>query len=160
MKALLVSVILLLIFASCRENSCNPLSAFTGVTTRDASGTLIEDDPVDWKLNETNWGPAEEQLFDSTYSTDCLASSKYTIIAYPNPTSGAFNVMFSKGDYAKVDLRLVDFDCRTLISINGIEDNSIGLEPSGFGQKGVVRLYYKFIEDGCEVRGHGDIRIE
>jgi hypothetical protein len=145
--------------SSCREGSCDPLNSFNGITQRDDSGKLIKEDKMDWKFGD-KWEEREQSLFPTNLDNTCIPPPRYTIIAYPNPTSGSFNVMFNKGDYTKVDLRLVDFDCRTLISIDDFEDNSIGLEPANIGKKGIVRLYYRFVEDGCEYQGHGDIRIE
>jgi hypothetical protein len=150
---------MMLLFASCQENSCNPLNTFSGIAERDENGVLKNDDSRDWRFND-HWEPREHNLFEKKYNTDCLSSPRNSIIAYPNPTTGSFNVVFNKGQYAKVDLRLVDFDCNTLISVDDIEDNSVGLQATNFDRKGIVRLYYRFVEDGCEVQGHGDIRIE
>ena len=150
---------LLLIFLhSCKENTCNPLLNFKGITSRDDTGALLEADPNDWKLQDT-WGRHEIELFDTVYNAECFPPSHFSIMAYPNPTSGPFQLTFNKTEASSIDIRLVDFDCRTLIYIDGIKNNSIGLEPSSFGKSGIVRLYYRFVEDGCEYRGHGDIQI-
>lgn len=98
-------------------------------------------------------------LFDKTYNTKCAPPSHFTIVAYPNPTTGQFQVTFNKTVPTRVDLRLIDSECRTITSRDGIESNSFAFQAGSGKKEGMVRLYYKFIEDGCEYQGHGDIQI-
>ena len=150
--------VLLLLSMGCKENTCNPLLNFKGITSRDDIAKLLKTDPNDWKLTDT-WGRHEIELFDTVYNAECFPPSHFSIMAYPNPTSGPFQLIFNKTEASSIDIRLVDFDCRTLIYIDGIKNNSVALEPSNFNKPGIVRLYYRFVEDGCEYRGHGDIQI-
>jgi hypothetical protein len=146
-------------FISCREHSCDPLWNFSGITKRNSAGILVSHDDGDWTLKD-KWGNREIELFDKDYNTDCYPPYTYSILAYPNPTKGEFQLVFDKSNATQVDIRLVDFDCRVLVSHDGIRSNSIGLQSGNYTRNGIVRLYYKFIEDGCEYQGHGDIQIE
>ncbi len=159
LKYILLLALVFILSASCKEDDCNPLMNFSGITERDDRGKLLTADTKDWTLKD-KWSDHEKHLFSSTHKTNCFPPSHFSIMAYPNPTEGTFQVNFSKSEATKVEIRLVDFDCRTLISVDDIESNSIGLEPGNFEGTGIVRLYYKFIEDGCEYQGHGDIQIQ
>ena len=144
---------------SCAGNNCNGIGKFSGITQRDDTGKLLSLDKNDWTLRD-HWNDAELALFDKTYKTNCTPPSNFTITAYPNPTTGQFQVTFNKTTATRVDLRLVDSECNILTARDGIEGNSFGMQASSSKKNGVARLYYKFIEDGCEYEGHGDIRIE
>lgn len=151
----------LLIFcfvASCRNQACEDIRSFSGVTERDANGNLIGPDNDDWTLRD-HWSDGEISLFDTTYNTNCFPPSHFTIIAYPNPTTGQFQVTFNKTVATRVDLRLIDSECRAITSRDGIQTNSFAFQARTEKKVGMVRLYYKFIEDGCEYQGHGDIQI-
>ena len=119
----------------------------------------MQHDKDDWTLRD-KWIEGENNLFDTIYKTDCYPSSAFSIVAYPNPTPGEFQLIFSKTLYTIVDIRLVDAECNVLVSRTGINSNSIGLHSGNLKKNGIIRLYYKFIEDGCEYQGHGDIQIE
>ncbi len=144
--------------SACNETDCSALNSFSGITERDESGKLIRADSKDWTFHD-QWSDQEKGLFGSSYKTNCPPPSHFTIMAYPNPTDAQFNITVNKTDATRVELRLVDDDCTTFISLDEMRSNSIGLQPEGFKQHGLVRLYYKFIEDGCEYQGHGDIHI-
>lgn len=144
---------------SCAHDNCNGIGKFSGITQRDDSGKLISRDNDDWNLHD-HWDEAELALFEKTYKTNCTPPSHFTITAYPNPTTGQFQVLFNKTNATRVDLRLVDSECNVLTARDGIESNSFGMQAKSNKPNGVARLYYKFIEDGCEYEGHGDIRIE
>jgi len=147
------------ILNSCSETNCKGLGSFSGITERDDDGKLLSQDKDDWTLHD-HWDDAELALFGETYKTNCVAPSQFSITAYPNPTSGQFQVMFNKTEATRVDLRLVDSECNLITAKDGLQKNSAGLQARSNKKNGLVRLYYKFIEDGCEYEGHGDIRIE
>jgi len=143
---------------SCSGTNCQELGNFSGITERDDKGVLLSEDKDDWTLND-HWNEQQLALFDTTYKTDCLPSSHFTIYAYPNPTEGQFQVKFNKTTATKIDLRLIDSDCNIISSQNDIEDNSYGLRATADKDGEVLRLYYRFIEDGCQYEGHGDIMV-
>lgn len=159
MRYMLLMIFLSILQTSCREDGCNPMVNFSGITERDDAGKLLSVDEHDWKFKD-HWKEPEKALFDKSYNSDCVAPSNFTIMAYPNPNEGTFQIAFNKSAATKVDLRLVDFDCRRLISVDDITSNSIALQPENYNKDGIVRLYYRFIEDGCEYQGHGDIMIK
>ena len=99
---------------------------FAGITERDDSGKLLKNDDSDWTLKD-KWGDQEKALFDKTYDTTCFPPSHFTITAHPNPTTGQFQVSFTKTDATHLDIRLVDSDCNIITSHDRISDNGIGL---------------------------------
>lgn len=119
----------------------------------------MEPDKGDWGLKD-KWSEREQALFETLYKIDCYPPSTFSIVAYPNPTDGVFQLAFNKSNATQVDIRLVDSGCRILLSHDAIKKNTIGLSAVDFDGNGIIRLYYKFIEDGCEYQGHGDIEIK
>ena len=106
---------LALLGLSCgKETSCNSFSGFSGIAERDRWGILLKDDKNDWRFND-HWSKKELALFKKTYKTNCFPPSHFSISVYPNPTDGPFNVVFNKTEPTKVDLRLVDSACNTLV---------------------------------------------
>lgn len=158
MRTVLLMIFLSSLLSSCREDGCNPMLNFSGITERDENGKLITTDENDWKLKD-HWQQRERALFDKAYDNTCVAPPNFSVMAYPNPNQGTFQIVFNKSNATTVDLRLVDFDCRRLITVDGITSNSIALQPENYNKEGIVRLFYRFIEDGCEYQGHGDIMI-
>ncbi|HUR29830.1 MAG TPA: hypothetical protein VMZ69_00290 [Saprospiraceae bacterium] len=157
-RSIFLLVLIAFLFQSCgKETDCKAFSGFSGITERDKWGILLKADNNDWSFRD-HWGNKELALFDTTYKTNCFPPSSFTISVYPNPTDGVFNVVFQKTVPTKVDLRLVDSKCTTIVYHDHIEKNTIGLQ-AGDIKNDIVRLYYKFIEDGCEYEGHGDVQI-
>ena len=64
------------------------------------------------------------------------------------------------------EFRLVDEKFNKIISLDSIVTSDtfnfkdILFDVRSFNKKGMLRLYYKIIEDNCEFRGHGDILVE
>ena len=64
------------------------------------------------------------------------------------------------------EFRLVDEKFNKLVSLDSIFTKDtfnykrIQINVTSFNQKGILRLYYKMIENNCEAIGHGDILIE
>lgn len=145
-------------FSSCRKYGCDSEFMFAGITERDESGKLVKNDDSDWSLND-KWGDQEKALFDTTYNTTCFPPSHFTITAHPNPSTGQFQVRFTKTAATHLDIRLVDSDCNIISSQDRISANSIGLGVKAVEKSKIVRLYYRFVEDGCEYQGHGDIMV-
>jgi hypothetical protein len=147
------------VLSSCAPDTCKGIGKFSGITERDDNGKLMSQDKNDWTLHD-HWNDDEHALFDKTYKTNCAPPSNFTITAYPNPTKGQFQVSFNKTSATRVDLRLIDSDCNILTSRDGLQSNSFGMQAKTKKKNGMVRLYYRFLEDGCEYEGHGDVRIE
>jgi hypothetical protein len=152
-------IICLLIFSSCRKYGCDSADIFSGITERDENGQLIKSDDNDWKLKDS-WGDQEQALFDKTYDKTCFLPSHFTISVHPNPTPGPFQVSFTKTAATHLDLRLVDSDCNVITSKDNLTANAMGMQVNTEEKSKIVRLYYRFVEDGCEYQGHGDIMIK
>jgi hypothetical protein len=157
-----------LIASSCVENSedDNPpmddTIFFTGITPTDPNGLALGDpDPTDWRFDD-EWTEQEAALFpeEPTFALGCMPNINYEIMAFPNPSNGIFSLLFQKESTTQVELRLVNEDFNTLISIDEVAQDIIQLNAGTFGIKDTVRLYYRFIEGNCEYRGPGDIVIE
>ena len=153
-----VSLLVITSLSSCRKYGCDSDHIFAGITERDESGKLLKNDDSDWTLKD-KWGDREEALFDKTYNTTCFPPSHFTITAHPNPTTGQFQVSFTKTEATHLDIRLVDSDCNVISSHDRISANSIGLGVKPAEKSKILRVYYRFVEDGCEYQGHGDIMV-
>lgn len=158
-----VFLILMILISSCKEKADNPRAEskiyFTGLTQTDNIGWPITVDSTDWKTNDT-WVKQEADLFTSTYQTDCIQAFDNKIYQYPNPCSGTFILSFSKPETTRLELRLVDKNFKLVFSVDSIIGNTVQFNANAFGIKDTLRLYYKFIENNCEFRGHGDILIK
>ncbi|MEO6130294.1 MAG: hypothetical protein ABIQ02_00495 [Saprospiraceae bacterium] len=140
---------------ACGDTHCNP-ELFTGITLRDYNGSpLSAEDPDDWTFND-NWHEGIRNFFSEQYETNCNPTYTYSIVAYPNPCNGIFALSFGKDSLTKVDIRVVNFVCGTLVSLSTTQhENNFQLEPKE--ENRIVRVYYKFIKEGCEFQGHGDV---
>jgi hypothetical protein len=133
---------------------------FTGITPTDQNGNLMAaPDTSDWKTGDV-WPEAAEKLFANTGAMTCTPYYKYNIAAFPNPCKNSFMTSFTKDSATLVSVRLVDENLKVLVSIDSVTARTIQINVSSFGIKDTMRLYYKFIKDNCEFRGHGDIVIQ
>jgi hypothetical protein len=156
-KLFLLPIVFGIVLSACKEDSCSGIMGFRGITARNAAGYLTKNDPNDWTLKD-HWSGSEAGLFNKTYKTGCVPSSAFSITVHPNPTTGPFQVAFNKTEYTTVDLRMVDDNCNIILAHDNIKADKMSLQ-AGNMKNGIVRLYYKFVEDGCEYAGHGDIQI-
>ena len=159
MKTTLPLLLLLFVFSQCKRGDLPLIPAFSGVTVTDNLGVKLSDDPTDWTFTD-RWSSKEAGLFQSSYPLSCTASTTLSIIAYPNPSNGIFILEIAKPGTARLEIRLVDKNFNTLITNDAITSTAVQLNASTFGIKGLVRLYYRLIDNGCEYRGHGDIKIQ
>jgi len=163
MKKFLAFFLLAILMSNCKEDVVNPPAEskiyFRGLTQTDANGWVITNDTTDWRMNDT-WLKQESDLFAANYNSGCLQNYKNEIVAYPNPAGAKFNLVFNKLESTRLELRLVDKNFNPLYSNDSIWGNEIQLDASVYGIKDTIRLYYKFIENNCEFRGHGDILIK
>jgi len=131
---------------------------FTGITPTDANGNLMAmPDTTDWKTGDV-WNEAEEKLFADTYVTNCTPSHPYKITVAPNPCVNSFIAWFNKDSSTQVNMRLVDENLNVLLSVDSVTAGAVSIDVSSF-IKDTVRLYYKFIANNCEFKGHGDVLI-
>ena len=155
----IIFILILPFLFSCNDDHCF-LSQFSGISSTDANGAqLSAKDVDDWNLDD-EWDIRESNLFDSNLDIACIPTFDYVIIAYPNPCNGTFALHLEKDSTTSVELRLVNDDCNTLVKLDGITSNEVHLHPDNEDQIGIARLYYKFIKEGCEFRGHGDISFQ
>lgn len=161
MKNILFALLSIAIISGCDKDPINPTEPkiyFKGITITDIQGIIISEDTSDWTTNDT-WSIKEGNLFSTTYYLGCLPQHNNKIIGYPNPGDGVFALHIQKDSSTRIEFRLVDENFNTLITHDSIYQNNIALDARTFGIQDTVRLYYKFIENNCEFRGHGDILI-
>jgi len=161
-KACFLLVMLLLIFSCNNEDAVEPVDdiIFTGITERDETGAKITNDSTDWQLIE-NWQAKEEALFEEAFSTVCdTAGYGYSILAYPNPCQDMITLRITKPTDSRVSFRIVDKDFNVVFSRDTTDAISIFLNTGAFNLAGdTARIYYKFIKQDCELKGHGDVAI-
>ena len=156
------TLISIVFFIGCETRDINPdesIIYFNGITKTDINGAIISNDTTDWRMDDT-WSMKESDLYSSVSQPMCSSQDSNKIIAYPNPCNGIFALHIEKELTSRIELRLVDQDYNILISNDSILENNIQLNAGTFGIKDTVRLYYKFVSDNCELKGHGDIIIQ
>jgi len=164
-KFLIASAICLIAtFAvSCKDDAAkNPESiVFKGIRVTDVNGKVYENDLTDWQLAET-WNDTENSLFAEKRTNVCdTANIGYKVVSYPNPCNGIFNLYISKPIESRLAFRIVDRNYNVLLSQDSVYSNGIAINVQSFNIKNdTVRLYYKFLGTDCELKGHGDIKIE
>ncbi len=155
-------LLLLVLFANCKkkDNSTGPsIQSYGGISATDANGDKQSNDPTDWTINET-WNEKEGSLFAGSYSTGCPATFNYSIIGFPNPATTIFAIGASKTTNATLQMRIVDRNYNVLMSKDTMPDVLYINTSALGGVKDTVRVYYRFIENGCEFRGHGDVVLQ
>lgn len=152
-----------LLAGCCKDKDTNPVQGikFTGITETETQGIPIGAvDTTDWRADD-NWLAVESRLFTNMYTQGCSAPFNFGAVGFPNPCEHLAGVCFDKLPTTKMELRLVDKHFRTLVSL----DDSLPGDCVQFNLEGLninhdtVRLYYKFIDNNCEYRGHGDIAV-
>lgn len=154
-----------LIISCTKENTSEDKITFTGITKTDIQGYIISKDSTDWNFNDL-WSDQETNLFTSRNNRNCLNTMDYNIIASPNPNNGIFMITTVMPKTSLAEFRLVDEKFNKLVSLDSIFTKDtfnykrILINVTSFNKKGILRLYYKMIENNCEAIGHGDILIE
>jgi len=163
MKYLISILLLAFILSNCKdEKNDQPAPEkiyFSGLTQTDNNGWPVTIDTTDWTTKDI-WVKQESDLFLHIYQSNCVPSYVYQIAAYPNPCNGIFSLSFGKQPSTRGEMRLVDENFNTLFSGDSITSSFVMINASDYGIKDTVRLYYKFIENNCEFRGHGDILLK
>ncbi len=163
-RMIIITIIIFLTF-SCEwekvDNNADATITFNGITETTANGELISQDKSDWKLQD-NWNDKENSLFIDKKENFCIVDNdNYSIISYPNPCNGIFKLYISKPDECRLGFRIVDRNFNVLFSKDSIFSNEMGINLNEFGiSNDTVRMYYKFFGSDCELKGHGDIKIE
>jgi len=163
-KIIAFAVIITTLFISCVKESTDNI-AFTGITKTDEQGFIISKDTTDWRFTDI-WKDKEINLFTSQNSSNCQKTFDYKIIVFPNPNKGYFFINTKMPNSSMAEFRLVDEKFNKIISLDSIVTSDtfnfkdILFDVRSFNKKGMLRLYYKIIEDNCEFRGHGDILVE
>jgi hypothetical protein len=159
LKALLWINFVFLISCNKEENIIqNTTINFNGITKTDEQGVPITLDSTDWNIKDV-WMLKEQALFPNQYKTDCKPDWPYTIVLYPNPNNGYLAMSLNMPDDARLDIRLVDRFYNVLLSKDSIDKKQIIFDVKNQIPKDTLRMYYKFVNSGCEFRGHGDIII-
>ncbi len=151
--------IVLCCFISCKKNDNNLEKTtidFGGITSTDIQGVAITTDSTDWNIFDT-WNNKENDLFSKHYQTDCQPVLNYKIDLFPNPNKRVFSLLLDMPDDARLDFRMVDRFYNLLVSKDSIESKYINFDFQNLVPKDTVRMYYRFVQSGCEFRGHGDI---
>jgi len=162
MRLLSLFFVSIFFFSSCdEETNSTDVVIFKGITTTDFQGVVISADPDDWKLYE-HWINKESALFNEKYVNVCdTINNQYAAISFPNPCNGAFILHFDKPDSCRLAYRLVDKNFKVLRTNDSVYADLLYINLlSDSLPAGIVRMYYKFYGQGCELRGHGDIQIE
>lgn len=164
MKKVVLSVMLGFSLFSCNQNDPEDLVKtpekikFSGILLRDERGLPLSPvDPDDWNIKDI-WVEQEMSLFGSNLKTDCPATD-YEIIAYPNPAKAKAAIHVYKPDSVRLAIRIVDKNFKTLLAKDSLYTKINMIDFAAFGITDTVRVYYKFINGGCEFRGHGDVVI-
>lgn len=160
-------LIIIGVMTSCEEDNVIAVTkpdtiVFKGITVTDNNGWVIQNDPDDWTLTET-WTEKENTLFVEKKMTLCdNGNSAYVIHpAYLNPCRNQFNLSFTKPAGSRFAFRIVDRNYNVLSSNDSISGNAVAINVQNFNVKNdTVRMYYKFLGPDCELKGHGDIKIE
>lgn len=131
---------------------------FSGISRTNNFGVVLSADTTDWKFNDI-WKPQESSLFTSNHQSDCKMAFNYRLTSFPNPAKDIVTLNPSLPVSARIELRVVDQNFNKLFSLDSLR-GPIQIRVSEWGIKGIVRVYYKFIDNNCEFKGHGDILLE
>lgn len=159
-----VYILLVTLFIGCDKDKddCD-LPSFSGIAWTNVNGEPMSNaDPDDWTMDD-EWNDTEKDFFDSDFENNCTPSFDYWIAAFPNPlpeyNNGALWLALGKDSLTSAEIRMVDKQCNIIHSRDNELAHQIVFNLTGHEGE-TLRLYYKFIKDGCEYRGHGDIQIE
>lgn len=155
----MLSIVCALLCISCEEDSSTTdRTTFEGITKVDINGQLISEDKSDWTFQES-WNSRETALFVEA-KQPCVANNNSYIIAYPNPCKDAFAIRLENPLRYIVSYRIVDNNFNVLRHQDSVSANNLYFDIDDLKvTNGMVRVYYKFSGQECELKGHGDIQI-
>ncbi len=159
----LIFISILVLLVACKKSEpTTPTITFSGISSKDEAGNSLTQDTADWLFNRV-WSDKEISLFSSILKTNhnCTVPKQFLMLAYPNPCTNAINIYAGKNADTKVELRLVDTDFNILLKNDTIltSNNMFQINLTTLQKKGLLRLYYRFLEQDCEYRGYGDIEV-
>jgi hypothetical protein len=175
MKRFLSYMLVILLLLSCKKES---EYFFTGITERDADGSIAGSiDKSDWKMDDI-WTEREEHLFDTNtikYAGDeAIAEnsilSEVNVIeesscsAYPNPAKSIL-ILRIQSDGTTFRFVIVNSNYNIIYSKNQkiLSPLSFALnvsERNVFKLNNIYRVYYRIEhENGNVEKGHGDFKI-
>ncbi|MEM6261300.1 MAG: hypothetical protein AAGI38_02250 [Bacteroidota bacterium] len=131
---------------------------FEGITQTDLNGRVIFNDPTDWRLDD-QWEDWEEGLFPEGSATLCDSGENVFLIGYPNPGDN-ITISIVRNSGTQMSFRIVDEFLSPLFSRDSAEFDAFTFSSALFRRQDTLRLYYKVFQDGCELRGHGDLLFE
>jgi len=157
-RNIILILIILAVIVSCEEDNEN--SIFKGITeTNDNGESIGSADENDWNFSET-WNETENLLFSENYETDCDIDNSYHIIAYPNPCEDIVMLNFYVAENKRVAYRIVNNDYKVLFSTDSASSvMAFNLNFLNVNNE-IIRVYYKVFGENCELKGHGDIKVE
>ena len=156
-------IVFTVLFLSCvkdnNENTSDKI-VFEGITSTDYNGAIISVDVTDWCFQD-DWSVLETSLFTDEKELTCnLDDFNYQIISYPNPCNGTFYLNLLKPEDSMLAIRVVDKNFNVLVSLDSIYVSSLAFDLTSLNfSNEIVRVYYKVFGEDCELRGHGDIKI-
>ncbi len=162
-----ISVLIVIILASSceRNNTVTKIKdpdviIFKGITQTDNNGWVMTNDATDWVISEL-WNEKENSLFPESNVSSCDTSNdSFTVYSYPNPCYGVFSLIITKPAESRFAFRIVDRNYNVLLSLDSVYSNGLSIDVRGFNiVNDTVRMYYKFFNPDCELKGHGDIKI-
>jgi hypothetical protein len=143
------------------------ITDFKGITLTNEIGFILSKDASDWILNAL-WSTEEAALFNtsSVYRSCAISNDQEVVPAYPNPNDGTLFMGLRNMPGYTVTLNLVDRNLRSLRRFDSFtiaQDQpalTFALNVRGVNTSDTLRLYYRIQrEDGCELRGHGDLLL-
>lgn len=168
----LLSVLLVIMFfsISCKDNTTDPkpdtnppkdtLIYFSGLTMTDDVGNALNlPDASDWGVKD-QWTAREAKLFANASANICMPDTSYGIVTYPNPSRNVFSLDLKMPADARFSFRLVDQQLKVVLSQDQLDATRLQINTSGVSVKDTLRMYYKFTQANCELRGHGDILLQ
>jgi hypothetical protein len=155
-------VMLSLIMLSChKDETSTPKDQihFNGISETDVQGFPLSFDTTDWRVDD-QWNSREMALFTETKPQTCNnEGEEYHIAAYPNPCSDVLNLHVTKPADSRMAFRIVDRYYKVLLSGDSAMGNlTVNLNDNSI-KNDTIRVYYKIFKENCELRGHGDIRV-
>ncbi|MDB4334918.1 hypothetical protein OAA06_01020 [bacterium] len=90
-----ITIVYAIVMLGCNKESVD--NGFTGITSTNESGMIIDADQDDWNFNDT-WNQTEQDLFHESYEEMCvfetisngMMSRPNNVIAFPNPCHNFF----------------------------------------------------------------------
>jgi len=182
MKKILLPLICLLLFATCKKEEEEIIPSITypifeGYILRNDIGDLIgiqNNDTTDWKLDNSNWLDVEKNLFTNYDNLvhNYNSGIEFNLFQYPNPitvqnTNEFFGLnVFEPDSTISLELRFINQQFTKLKSvslniISPLDGINFKLDSTKTSGNELIRAYYMFTRnDTCFHKGFGDIMFK